>query len=58
MLKDNIIPQLEEHSSFQTMIWQQDGAPPHYGQIVRDYLDDTFLHWIGRRGTIEWPPRS
>ncbi|CAF2134202.1 unnamed protein product, partial [Rotaria magnacalcarata] len=55
---DNIIPQLEEHSSFQTMIWQQDGAPPHYGQIVRDYLDDTFLHWIGRRGTIEWPPRS
>ena len=25
---------------------------------MRDYLDDTFLHWIGRRGTIEWPPRS
>ncbi|CAF1432800.1 unnamed protein product, partial [Rotaria sordida] len=40
------------------MIWQQDGAPPHYGQIVRDYLDDTFLQWIGRRGTVEWPPRS
>ena len=40
------------------MIWQQDGAPPHYGQAVRDYLDDTFLEWIGRRGTVEWPPRS
>jgi len=53
-----IIPQLQEHSAFQTMIWQQDGAPPHYGQIVRDYLDDTFLQWIGRRGTVEWPPRS
>ncbi|CAF3664629.1 unnamed protein product [Rotaria sordida] len=51
--KDNIIPQLREHSAFQTMIWQQDGAPPHYGQIVRDYLDDTFLQWIGRRGTVE-----
>ncbi|CAF3931381.1 unnamed protein product [Rotaria sp. Silwood1] len=58
MLKNNIIPQLREHSAFQTMIWQQDGAPPHYGQIVRDYLDDTFLQWIGRRGTVEWPPRS
>ncbi|CAF5190566.1 unnamed protein product, partial [Rotaria sp. Silwood1] len=35
MLKDHIIPQLEEHSAFQTMIWQQDGAPPHCGQLVR-----------------------
>jgi transposase len=58
MLKDNIIPQLQEHSGFSTMIWQQDGAPPHYGKIVRDYLDDTFVRWIGRRGTVEWPPRS
>ncbi|CAF0972421.1 unnamed protein product [Rotaria sp. Silwood1] len=45
---DNIIPQLEDHPNFQTMIWQQDGAPPHYGQVVRNYLDDTFLSWIGR----------
>ncbi|CAF5190279.1 unnamed protein product, partial [Rotaria sp. Silwood1] len=22
-------------------------------RIVRDYLDDTFVDWIGRRGTIE-----
>jgi len=58
MLNDSIIPQLEAHSDFRTMIWQQDGAPPHYGQIVRDYLDDTFVQWIGRRGTVEWPPRS
>lgn len=48
MLKNNIIPQLEEHSAFQKMIWQQDDAPPHYGTVVRDYLDDTFLQWIGR----------
>jgi hypothetical protein len=40
------------------MIWQQDGALPHYGQIVPDFLDDTFSHRIGRRGTTEWPPRS
>ncbi|CAF5219211.1 unnamed protein product, partial [Rotaria magnacalcarata] len=29
MLKDHIIPQLEEHSAFQIMIWQQDDAPLH-----------------------------
>jgi hypothetical protein len=51
MLKANIIPQLEEHSAFPTTICQQDGVPPHYGKIVRDYLDDTFVHWIGRRET-------
>ena len=45
-------------SLLETIIWQQDGAPPHYGQIVRDYLDDTFVDWIGRRGTAEWPPQS
>uniref|UniRef100_A0A1B6L4Y9 DUF4817 domain-containing protein n=1 Tax=Graphocephala atropunctata TaxID=36148 RepID=A0A1B6L4Y9_9HEMI len=39
-------------------IWQQDGAPPHYGLIVRDFLNENFNEWIGRRGTIEWPPRS
>ncbi len=58
MLKDNILPQLQEHSAFPDMIWQQDGAPPHYGKIMRDYLDDSFERWIGRRGTVEWPPRS
>lgn len=41
-------------------IWfQQDGAPPHFGINVRQYLDVTFPgRWIGRRGAIEWPPRS
>jgi transposase len=58
MLENHIIPLLEKHSAFRTMIWQQDGAPPHYAQIVRDYLGDTFVEWIGRRGSVEWPPRS
>lgn len=41
-------------------IWfQQDGAPPHFAIYVRQYLDATFPErWIGRRGPIEWPPRS
>jgi transposase len=58
MLTTNVIPQLQQHPMFQTMIWQQDDAPPHYGRNVREYLDEIFSEWIGRRGTTEWPPRS
>jgi len=41
-------------------VWlQQDGAPPHYAAAVRAYLNQVFPNrWIGRRGAIEWPPRS
>jgi hypothetical protein len=36
-----------------------DGAPPHYHRHVRAYFDDTLPgRWIGRRGAIEYPPRS
>jgi hypothetical protein len=57
-LKDVIVPQLQANPNFRTMIWQQDSAPPRHGQVVRDFLDDTFTQWIGRRETIDWPPRS
>jgi hypothetical protein len=40
------------------LIWQQDGAPPHYGLIVRNFVNDMFGQWIGRHGTVEWPPHS
>lgn len=41
-------------------VWfQQDGAPAHFHHSVRQYLNVNFPdHWIGRRGTIEWPARS
>lgn len=41
-------------------LWfQQDGAPPHTTQLVRDYLNHVFpRRWIGRRGSVEWPARS
>ena len=43
----------------QALWFQQDGAPPHYAASVRRFLDDVFPNrWIGRRGSIEWPPRS
>ena len=41
------------------MIFQQDGAPPHYANVVRDALNEKLPgRWMGRRGPIEWPARS
>lgn len=46
---------LDEH----LLHFQQDGAPPHYVRPVREWLDNHYPEqWIGRRGPIEWPPRS
>ncbi|XP_030754949.1 uncharacterized protein LOC115881550 [Sitophilus oryzae] len=45
--------------SHENLWYQQDGAPPHYAVYVRRFLDQVFPgKWIGRRGSIEWPPRS
>jgi hypothetical protein len=34
-------------------------APPHWGLLVRQFLDATFpKRWIERDGPIPWPPRS
>ncbi|GBM01363.1 hypothetical protein AVEN_135788-1 [Araneus ventricosus] len=41
------------------IMFQQEGAPPHWGSLVRDFLDETFPdQWIGREGPTPWPPRS
>ncbi|OXU20115.1 hypothetical protein TSAR_016502 [Trichomalopsis sarcophagae] len=38
---------------------QQDGDPPHYARLVRNFLNDRFPNrWIGRGGPIAWSPRS
>ena len=42
----------------QRIIFQADGAPPHFSVEVRQFINDTFNMWIGRGGTIAWPPRS
>jgi hypothetical protein len=47
------------HVSRDERFYLQDGAPPHYRRHVRAYLDDTLPgRQIGRRGAIEYPPRS
>ena len=41
------------------LLFQQDGAPAHYGCLEREWLNEKFgERWIGRRGFIEWQPRS
>ncbi|GBN44650.1 hypothetical protein AVEN_47710-1 [Araneus ventricosus] len=50
------IPQI---SHIPNIFWQQDGAPPHWGKIVRSYLDTQFpQRWIRRDDPLAWPPRS
>ena len=40
------------------MVFQQDGAPPHFFK-VRTWLNEKFNgRWIGRGGSISWAPRS
>lgn len=61
MLQNQILPAIENlfGQNLPTVWFQQDGAPPHYGIQVRQYLNETFpQQWIGRRGAVEWPPRS
>ena len=53
MLEHYAAPQLEE---FQPRVLFQ---PPHWGLVVRNFLDATFPnHWIRRDGPTQWPPRS
>lgn len=63
LLQDAVVPRIveiiEESGEDLDPIFQQDGAPPHYAVQVRTFLDQEFPDsWIGRRGPIEWAPRS
>nr|CAH7721838.1 unnamed protein product [Callosobruchus chinensis] len=39
-------------------MWLQlDDALAHFARSVRDYLNANHSPWIGRGGTVAWPPR-
>jgi hypothetical protein len=41
------------------LICMQDGAPPHFANSVRAWLDKKSPRcWLGRHGPYEWPARS
>lgn len=57
MLEQYAFPQVEHLQP--NLLFQQDGAPPHWSLDVRRALDATFPgRWVGRDGPIRWPPRS
>lgn len=62
MFLRDILPDLLENVALEdrvNMWFQHDGAPTHFGNIVREHLNAMFgQHWIGRRGPTPWPPRS
>lgn len=60
LLREQIIPQIEDIYENINEIWyQHDGAPPHCSREVLEVLNQRFPErWIGRGGTLEWPPRS
>ncbi|CAH1112059.1 unnamed protein product [Psylliodes chrysocephalus] len=37
---------------------QDEASPPHYALCVREFFNDYFGEWIGRRGIFEWLARS
>lgn len=56
MLTTTILPALGDTTA---ALYQHDGAPAHFATAVRDFLNQCFPNrWIGRRGHVEWPPRS
>lgn len=62
-LLENELPLMLNDVDLQTrlrMILQQDGAPPHYSRLVREFLDRNYPdRWIGRgSGFRVWPARS
>ena len=54
ILSTKVVPFLRRNE-----IYQQNGAPPSFSFLVRNWLNE-HLHgpWIGRHGFHEWPPRS
>lgn len=60
MLREHVIPQLQNKEKMTTAIFQHDGAPPHYSLNARQFLASQFPEErvIGRGYGHPWPPRS
>ena len=57
ILEKTVIPFADVQ--YEEVVFQQDGAPAHYANKVRNLLNEKFPGtWIGRRVSIEWPARS
>ena len=59
MLQEQFWPNVIGKGNEETLIFMQDGAPPHWGRNVRARLNETLQRWM-RRGSLDtpWPPQS
>jgi len=60
LLRDHMFPQLRRKRKINNVIFQHDGAPPHFSIQARDFLGTQLpeTRVIGRGFGIPWPPRS
>ena len=60
MLQNQFWPAVEQRNLTNDMIFMHDGAPPHWGRNVREWLNGKFPNrWIGRGSqNLPWPARS
>ena len=59
MLEEFLEPHLQQDGILGTVVYQEDGAPPHFALPVREYLNRTFPNrWIGRGSPRLWAARS
>ena len=63
MLREFAVPRMQRYQDFPDFYFVQDGAPPHFTNTVKNYLNAVFgPNWIGRGttqvGSFAWPPRS
>jgi hypothetical protein len=60
LLQQQLFPALEQLANFDSIIFMQDGAPPHWSLSVRNWLAASFPErWMGRGSpNLPWPPYS
>ena len=59
MLRDEVWPIISAWDNIKDLIFMQDGAPPHFAVVVREWLNAQFPRkWISRRGSHKWTARS
>ena len=60
MFENHVFPELRRRHLIDQVIFQQDGAPPHFSKAAMDFLSsqlpDTRI--ISRGFPQTWPPRS
>ena len=60
ILQNHLVPYLKKHHMCSRSVFQQDGAPPHIHNDVRNFITETFgeANVISRFYPHKWPPRS